>query len=103
MEKRGWGALALVLIGALLGAAGTLAAAENQTAVMPFTIYSQEDLNYLQKNVLEALHGSLSRQKIAVVPLKEVEPWLTKKSPPAGRIYAAWAAPWGPVGWSTGA
>ncbi len=81
MEKRGWGALALVLIGALLGASGTLAAAENQTAVMPFTIYSQEDLNYLQKNVLEALHGSLSRQKIAVVPLKEVEPWLTQKVP----------------------
>jgi outer membrane protein insertion porin family len=81
MEKRGWGVLALVLIGALLGAAGTLAAAENQTAVLPFTIYSQEDLSYLQKNVLEALQGSLSRQKIPVVPLKDVEPWLTQKVP----------------------
>ncbi|MBI5585583.1 MAG: outer membrane protein assembly factor BamA [Deltaproteobacteria bacterium] len=81
MEKRGWRTLALVLIGTLLGTAGTVAAAENQTAVLPFTIYSQEDLNYLQKNILEALQGSLSRQKIPVLPLQEVEPWLTQKIP----------------------
>jgi outer membrane protein insertion porin family len=81
MEKRRWRTLALVLIGALLGTAGTLAAAENQTAVMPFTIYSQEDLNYLRKNILETLQGSLSRQKIPVTPLPEVEPWLTRQIP----------------------
>ena len=80
MQKRGWGALALVT-GALLVLTGNLAAAEKQTAVLPFTIYSQEDLSYLRKNILEALQGSLSRQKIPVVPLKEVEPWLTQKIP----------------------
>ena len=50
---------------------------------MPLVIYSQEDLAYLKKNVLETLHENLSRQKISLVPLAEVEPWLNKPIPSA--------------------
>ena len=81
MEMRKWGAIALGILGVLFGSTTTPAVAEDQTAVLPFTIYSQEDLGYLQKNVLETMVGSLSRQKVSLVPLKDLEPWLTQKVP----------------------
>ena len=57
------------------------AASEGPVALMPFTIYSQEDLGYLQKNLLETLSKGLRNQQISLVPLAQTEPWLTKKTP----------------------
>jgi len=57
------------------------AASEGTVALMPFTIYSQINLAYLQKNILEALSNGLSQQNIPVLPLSKTQPWLTKKIP----------------------
>ena len=83
MKGKSWGTILGVVFGFLLAGATTQAAAAERVAVLPLAIYSQEDLAYLKKNVLETLHGNLSRQKISLVPLAEVEPWLTKPIPSA--------------------
>ncbi len=57
------------------------AAPEGKVALMPFTIYSQEDLAYLQKNILETLSKGLSQQDIPLLPLSMTQPWLAKKIP----------------------
>lgn len=57
------------------------AANENKTALMPFTVYSQENLGYLQKNILEALANGLSKQAIPLIPLAKTQPWMEKKIP----------------------
>ncbi len=57
------------------------AASEGTVALMPFTIYSQINLDYLQQNILEALSNGLSQQNIPVLPLSKTQPWLTKKIP----------------------
>ena len=72
-----------VVFGLLWSGATAPAAAAERVAVLPLVIYSQEDLAYLKKNVLETLHGNLSRQKISLVPLAEMEPWLKKPIPSA--------------------
>ena len=83
MKGKSWGRILGVAFGFLLTGAITQAAAAERVAVLPLVIYSQEDLAYLKKNVLETLHGNLSRQKISLVPLAEVEPWLNKPIPSA--------------------
>jgi outer membrane protein insertion porin family len=54
---------------------------EGRVALMPFTIHSQINLAYLQKNMLEALSEGLSKQNILVLPLSKTQPWMTKKVP----------------------
>jgi outer membrane protein insertion porin family len=54
---------------------------EVKVALMPFTIHSQINLAYLQKNILEALSDGLRKQNILVLPLSRTEPWLAKKVP----------------------
>jgi len=83
MKGKSWGTILGVVFGFLLAGATTPVAAAERVAVLPLFIYSQEDLAYLKKNVLETLHGDLSRQKISLVPLAEVEPWLNKPIPSA--------------------
>ncbi len=84
MKGKRWGTILGVIFGFLLSGATTQAtAAAERVAVLPLVIYSQEDLAYLRKNVLETLHGNLSQQKISLVPLAEVEPWLDKPIPTA--------------------
>lgn len=58
-----------------------LADSEGKVALMPFTIYSQINLSYLQKNILEALSDGLSKQKIPVLPLSRTQSWQTQKVP----------------------
>ncbi len=57
------------------------AASEGPVALMPFTIYSQEDLAYLQKNILETLSAGLSKQQVPLIPLANIQPWMAKKIP----------------------
>jgi outer membrane protein insertion porin family len=57
------------------------AATEGKTLLLPFTIYSQENLGYLQKNILETLAGDLNKQKISLVPLARSQDWLGKTIP----------------------
>jgi len=83
MKGKSWGMILGVVFGFLLAGTTAPAAAAERVAVLPLIIYSQEDLAYLKKNVLETLHGDLSRQKISLVPLAEVEPWLNKAIPSA--------------------
>jgi len=83
MEGKRWGTIFGVVLGFLLSGATTLVVAAERVAVLPLVIYSQEDLAYLKKNVLETLHQNLSRQKISLIPLAEVEPWLNKPIPSA--------------------
>ncbi len=54
---------------------------EVKVALMPFTIHSQINLAYLQKNILDALSDGLKNQDILILPLSRTEPWLTKKIP----------------------
>ena len=61
MKGKSWGTILGVVFGVLLSGATTPAAAADRVAVLPLVIYSQEDLVYLQKNVLETLYGNLSR------------------------------------------
>ena len=81
MKGKRWG----MILGAVFGFLGAgfvvPAAAADRVAIFPLVIYSQEDLAYLKKNLLETLHGNLSRQKIPLVPLAELEPWLSKPVP----------------------
>jgi outer membrane protein insertion porin family len=49
--------------------------------LMPFTIHSQTNLDYLQKSILESLSDGLKKQNIPVLPLSKTELWLTKKTP----------------------
>ena len=81
MKGKRWGMMLGVVFGLLAAGSMVPAAAAERIAVFPLVIYSQEDLAYLKKNVLETLYENLSRQKIALVPLAEVEPWLTKPIP----------------------
>ena len=83
MKGKRWGTILGVVFGLLWSGATAPAAAAERVAVLPLVIYSQEDLAYLKKNVLETLHGNLSRQKISLVPLAEMEPWLNKPIPSA--------------------
>jgi len=69
----------IVLPTILLGE--VLAASNGPVALMPFTIYSQEDLAYLQKNILENLFAGLNKQQVPLIPLAKIEPWLTQKPP----------------------
>jgi outer membrane protein insertion porin family len=57
------------------------AASGGTVALMPFTLYSQINLDYLQQNILEALSNGLSQQDIPVLSLSKTQPWLTKKIP----------------------
>lgn len=57
------------------------AATEGKTFLLPFTIYSQENLGYLQKIMLESLATGLAKQKVALVPLAKSQEWLDKKTP----------------------
>lgn len=57
------------------------AAPEGKVALLPFTIYSQEDLTYLQKNILETLANGLSKQNIPLLPISKAQPWLGQKIP----------------------
>ncbi|HMK65536.1 MAG TPA: hypothetical protein VK564_07055, partial [Thermodesulfobacteriota bacterium] len=57
------------------------AAAEAKTALLPFTIYSQENLGYLQKNILETLATNLAKQKIPITPLTQSQNWIGKNIP----------------------
>ena len=81
MKGKRWGLILGVVCGLLAGGSTAPAAAAERVAVFPLVIYSQEDLAYLKKNVLETLYENLSRQKISLVPLAEVEPWLSKPMP----------------------
>ncbi|HSO72137.1 MAG TPA: hypothetical protein VLR91_05755, partial [Thermodesulfobacteriota bacterium] len=83
MKGKSWGAILGVVFGFLLSGTIHPVAAADRVAVFPLAIYSQEDLAYLKKNVLETLHGNLSQQKISLVPLAQVEPWLTQPIPTA--------------------
>jgi outer membrane protein insertion porin family len=60
---------------------GVSAAAEGKTALLPFTIYSQENLGYLQKNILETLSNNLAKQKIPLIPLAQSQNWIGKNIP----------------------
>lgn len=57
------------------------AAPIGKVALMPFTIYSQEDLTYMQKNILEALSNGLAKQNIPLIPLSKTQTWMGKKIP----------------------
>jgi outer membrane protein insertion porin family len=57
------------------------AATGGKTALLPFTIYSQENLGYLQKNILETLANDLIKQKIDIIPLARSQDWLGKIIP----------------------
>ncbi len=57
------------------------AAPVGKVALLPFTIYSQEDLTYLQKNILETLANSLGKQHIPLLPISKTESWLGQKIP----------------------
>lgn len=57
------------------------AAPEGKVALLPFTIYSQEDLAYLQKNILETLANGLSKQHVPLLPISKTQPWLGQKIP----------------------
>ncbi len=83
MKGKSWGTILGVVFGFLLSGASAQAAAAERVAVLPLVIYSQEDLAYLKKNVLETLYANLSQQKITLVPLAELEPWLNKAIPSA--------------------
>ncbi len=83
MKGKIWGTILGVVCGVLLSGAITPAPAADRVAILPLVIYSQEDLAYLKKNVLETLYGNLSQQKISLVPLAEVEAWLNKPIPSA--------------------
>jgi len=73
----------LMIVGVIpmMFSADVQAASEGSAALMPFMIYSQEDLGYLQKNILETLATGLSNQQVPVVPLGNIQPWLNKKIP----------------------
>ncbi len=71
----------VLLMGQLLNVSKVRADSENKVALMPFTIHSQINLAYLQKNMLEGLSDGLSKQNILVLPLSKTEPWLTQKVP----------------------
>ncbi len=83
MKGKSWGTILGVVFGFLLSGASAQAAAAERVAVLPLVIYSQEDLAYLKKNVLETLYANLSQQKITLVPLADLEPWLNKAIPSA--------------------
>jgi outer membrane protein insertion porin family len=83
MKGKRWGTILGVVFGLLLSGASTRAAVAERVALLPLVIYSQEDLAYLRKNVLETLYASLNKQKISLVPLAELEPWLNKAIPSA--------------------
>ena len=57
------------------------AAPEGKVALLPFTIYSQEDLTYLQKNILETLANDLGKQNIPLLPISKTQSWLGQKIP----------------------
>ena len=44
---------------------------KGKVVLMPFTIHSQVNLAYLQKNILESLFDGLSKQSIPVLPLSQ--------------------------------
>jgi hypothetical protein len=69
MKGKSWGTILGVVFGFLLSGATAPVAAAERVAVLPLVIYSQENLAYLKKNVLETLYGNLGQQKISLVPL----------------------------------
>jgi len=73
--------LFLLAFGMALAVHRAGAADEGRVAVLPLTIYSQINLAYLQKNMLEALVEGLTKQQIPVVPLSLTIPWQNKKIP----------------------
>ena len=81
MRKKIIFSLIVFLIIQVLNVLEVRAASEGKVALMPFTIYSQENLDYLQKNILEALSGGLSKQRIPLIPLTKTQPWVGQKIP----------------------
>ena len=73
--------LMVFLMGQFLNVSKVRADSEGRVALMPFTIHSQIDLAYLQKNMLEALSNGLTKQNILILPLSKTQPWLTQKIP----------------------
>jgi outer membrane protein insertion porin family len=62
---------------------GNIAAAapNDQVALMPFSIYSQENLDYLQETILEGLSKGLTSQHVSVIPISKTRSWIGQKIP----------------------
>ena len=81
MAKRIGSVFILGFVFAFLASAPGQAQPIGKGAIMPFQIYSQEDLAYLQKTIMETLYEGLNKQKIPLVPLSETAPYLGQKIP----------------------